>query len=352
MSKIEVKPDFQTLQSSVWFSTSQTASSANGFTRQMCAVPGVAREADQLADVRPAIRADRDRGRDRLGGHLRRQAGNDVRHDLVDPARHRHGVALGGDPEQVVARGVGDEDVEAERREPVRVRLARVRREVDVGRVDVDRLVGEDVEDGLGRFARGGLAVENPIHPDAPARAIRGPRDVGESDRISGRASRAHRPASSQPFEDRARRSGPTLADEDRLRARDDALRRAQFFKKHVQMPLGSDGPGCSQAQHDQASGKHAGRATWGHGLSSIGPRKEVQCRDAGASGQPSRARKAVRYRTALHPIAPRATRRRACPTWLDGGRRRRRTCRARAPARDTSALRDRRRGRPRSAGP
>ena len=182
----------------------------HGLTRQMCAVPGVPGKPISWPTYAQPSGPIVDRRRDGLGGHLRREAGDDVRDDLDRPARDRHRVALGRDPEQVVAGRVGDEDVDAQRREAVRVRLAGVRRDVLVGRVDVDRLVGEDVEDGLGCFARGRLPVEDAVGADAPARAVRGAGDVGEPDRIGGRLRRAAIAAGAQVLEHRDRAARPS----------------------------------------------------------------------------------------------------------------------------------------------
>ena len=116
MSKIDVKPDFQTLQSAFGASTSQTASSAHGLTRQMWAVPGVpgkpiswptyAQPSGPIATVVGTASAGISGGRPGMRLSV---------DDLVGPARDRHRVALGGDAEQVVAGGVRDQDVVAER---------------------------------------------------------------------------------------------------------------------------------------------------------------------------------------------------------------------------------------------
>src|SRR5437867_4067428 len=198
--------------------------------------------------------------------------GDVVRNGLDLPARDGDGIAVRAHAEEVIAGGIGDEHVVVRKwRDPVRVGLAGVRlsgrgRDVDVERVDVDRLVGENVEDRLRRRARGGLAVQDAVGPDAPTGAIGRGGDVDQRDRIGDRRGGTVAAARPVVLEDRTRRAGPALPDEDRVATSEDALRRVQAVQKDVQVALRGDGRRRGQADQEDASREQAGRTTTAHG--------------------------------------------------------------------------------------
>ncbi len=146
------------------------------------------------------------------------------------PARDRDRVAVRADPDEVVARGIGEKHIgrPGDAGEAVRIGLVRgafVVVRIRVVGVRIRNLVRRDIEDRLDRTTRFRLAIEHQVAADGPAGAVARGRDVGEVQRIGDVLDGSLAATAELILEHRSRGADPALADEQRVARRRDALR-------------------------------------------------------------------------------------------------------------------------------